>query len=469
MAMLQQINPRAAAADVGSESIYVSIAGATPVRFGTVTKELHRLRDHLLEHQVDTIAMEFTGVYWMPLYELLEESPIRACLFNGAQIKALPGRKTDVADSQWAATLHSHGLIRPGFVPAAEFRLLRDYMRLRESHVRDAASHVLRMQKALELMNIKVHDVISDLTGASGRRVVQAILDGERNTERLLELCEAVIIRKKAQRMRDALEGTWAAQHLFALKQAWEAFQFCQAQAAACDAQISSVLRGMVEAARAERREEATSQAASPRPVEADPAQGEEGAPKAKARGKPKRMGKNAPKIVGLESMLSIILDGKRPQEIPGLTSATTLNLIGEIGTDLESFESAKSFVSWLGLAPGQRQSGKRRRNQSRKGARAGQIFRVIAQSVGQGTKAGLGDFYRRIRAAKGGLIACKALARKLPVLYYNVMTKGVKFVEEGLKKAQENYQKQAMGRLERMARRLKMAVSPLPAQEASM
>jgi transposase len=264
--------------------------------------------------------------------------------------------------------------------------------------------------------------------------------------------------------MRDALEGTWAAQHLFALKQAWEAFQFFQAQAAACDTEISGVLGGMVEAVRAERAEEAKSRTASARPVEAEPAQGKEGAPKAK----PKRMGKNAPKIVGLESMLSTILDGKRPQEIPGVTSATTLSLLGEIGTDLESFESPKSFTSWLGLAPGQRQSGKRRRNQSRKGARAGQIFRVIAQSVGQGTKAGLGDFYRRIRAAKGGLIACKALARKLAVLYYNVMTKGVKFVEEGLKKAQESYQRQMMGRLERMARRLNMTVSPLPAQEVT-
>ena len=207
--------------------------------------------------------MEFTGAFWMPLYELLEDSPIRACLFNGAQVKALPGRKTDVADSQWAATLHSHGLIRSGFVPAAPFRVPRDHLRLREFHLRDASASVLRIQKAMELMNTKVHDLTSDITGASGRRVVRAILDGERNAERLLELCEAVIVKKKAQRMRDAWEGTWAKQHVFAMKQAWDAFQFCQAQAAACDARIGEVLREMTEAIRAERKEEAKPRAAS--------------------------------------------------------------------------------------------------------------------------------------------------------------------------------------------------------------
>jgi transposase len=467
MAMLQQINPRAAAADVGSESIYVSIAGAPPVRFGTVTKELHRLRDHLLAHHVDTIAMEFTGVYWVPLYELLENSPIRACLFNGAQVKALPGRKTDVADSQWAATLHSHGLIRSGFVPAAPFRVLRDYLRLRESHLGDASSSVLRMQKAMELMNIKVHDVISDITGASGRRVVQAILDGERDPERLLDLCETVIIKKKGQRMRDALEGTWAKQHLFALQQAWDAFQFCQAQAAACDAKVGEVLREMAEAIRAERKEEAKlgDGGTPPEGGEGVPGQ-EESKPKGRSGGK--KMGKNAPKILDLESVLSTVLGGRRPQQIPGLTPYTTLTLVSEIGTDLSAFRSAKSFTSWLGLAPGQRQSGKRRRNQSRKGARAGQIFRMIAQSVGNGTKMGLGDFYRRLRAAKGGLIACKALGRKLAVLYYNVMTKGVEFVEEGLQKAQEKYKEQAIARLERLAKKVNMAVVPIAATEGS-
>lgn len=462
--MLQQINPRAAAADVGSESIYVSIAGAPPVRFGTVTKELHRLRDHLLAHHVDTIAMEFTGVYWVPLYEVLEDSPIRACLFNGAQVKALPGRKTDVADSQWAATLHSHGLIRPGFVPAAPFRVLRDYLRLRESHLRDASSSVLRMQKALELMNIKVHDVLSDLTGASGRRVVQAILAGERNTERLLELCEAVIVKKKAQRMRDALEGTWATQHLFALQQSWDAFQFCQGQAAACDAKVGEVLREMAEAVRAERKQEASAEGAETLPEGGKGLPGQEDA-KPKGRSGGKKMGKNAPKIVDLESVLVTVLGGRRPHQIPGLTAYSTLTLVGEIGTDLSAFPNAKSFVAWLGLAPGQRQSGKRRRNQSRKGAKAGQVFRVIAQSVGNGTKMGLGDFYRRLRATKGGLIACKALGRKLAVLYYNVMTKGLEFVEEGLKKAQEKYKEQAMARLERMAKRMDMAVVPIAAK----
>lgn len=458
--MLQQNNPRAAAADIGSESIYVSIAGASPQRFGTFTKDLHRLRDHLLAHQVETIAMEFTGVYWVALFEVLEKTSIRVCLFNGAQIKALPGRKTDVADSQWAATLHSHGLIQPGFVPAAPFRLLRDYLRLRESHIRDAACSVLRMQKALELMNIKVHDVLSDLTGVSGRRMVEAILQGERDTNQLVRLCETSILKKKEQRMRDALEGTWAEQHIFGLQQAWDAWRFHQAQAAECDTKIEESLKKMAEARQAARDNAGASGGAS--------SDGSGGAEDEKPKGTSRKMGRNAPKISGLEKMLTTVMEGKRPHQLPGLTPYTTLTLVSEIGTDLSSFRSAKAFTSWLGLAPGQRQSGKRRRSQSRKGARAGQVFRMIAQSVGNGTKMGLGDFYRRVRAVKGGLIACKALGRKLAVLYYNVMTEGLEFVEEGLKKAQENYEKQQKARLERMAEKMGMKIVPKAVAGAS-
>lgn len=425
---MQLINARAAAADIGSESIYVSIAGEAPKKFGTFTRNLEELRDHLVSNQVETIAMEFTGVYWMPLYELLEKTAIKVFLVNGAHVKHLPGRKTDVSDSQWLAELHAHGLLKAGFVPGPQIRKLRDYMRLRDNHIAEGGGHIQQMQKALELMNIKVHDVISDLTGVSGQQMIEAILGGERDPEALLKLCHQTIQKNKAQRMRDALQGTWAKQHLFALKQAWDAWHFRQKQIAECDEQLSDMLQEMTQGSTVDPKD----------------------LPPEESKGK--RPGKNAPKIVNFQQMLLKALGGRNPAQIPGLTAYTVLQLVSEVGTDLSAFPSEKQFTSWLGLAPGNHSSGKRKRNYSRKGGRAGQVFRNIAQSVGKSTKLGLGLFYRRIRSRKGGMVASKALGRKIAELYYRVMTQGMKFVEEGLEAAQRKYDALAEKRLHREA-----------------
>ena len=439
--MLKVINPRAAAADVGSEAIYVSVAGAPPRMFGTLTRQLIELRDCLLAEGVTDFAMEFTGVYWMPLYELLEPTPIRVSLVNGAHVKRLPGRKTDVSDCQWLAELHAHGLLKAGFVPGPEIRRLRDYTRLRDNHIIQAASHVQQMQKALDLMNLKIHDVLSDLVGVSGRRLVQAILAGERNTEQLLELCDASVLKKKRQRLCDALQGTWASQHLFALRQAWEAWQFCQRQIEQCDEQIGAVLEEMARDARSL------------------PSGGEE-----ESQPKEKRRSKNAPKILNLHTTLLRVLHGRNPGCLPGLTDYTVLQLVSEVGTDLNAFPTEKHFTSWLGLVPGTHHSGKRRRRQSRKGGRAGQLFRNVAQTVGRSTTMALGGFYRRIRALRGGLVASKAMGRKLAELYYRVMTRGMKFVEEGLAKAEHRHEQLKRQRLERMARQMGFTLSPIAA-----
>lgn len=429
--MLKVINPRAAAADVGSEVIYVSIAGGPPERFGTVTCELHRLRDWLLAGGVDTFAMEFTGVYWVPLFEVLEPTAIRVCLVNGAHVKGLPGRKTDVADCMWLAELHAHGLLRPGFVPPPEIRRLRDYMRLRENHVGQAASHLLQAQKAMELMNLKVHDVISDISGVSGQRVIRAILDGERRTEVLASLCDARILEKKRQRLLQSLEGTWAEQHLFALKQAWKAWEFCQELIAECDREIERLLPLIPQA---------------PEPPGGWPED---------PGSTPKRKSKNAPQIEGLHQRLVRALGGRNPTRILGIGDHSLLQLVSEVGTDLRAFPTKFRFTSWLGLAPGTHNSGKRRRNRSRKGGRAGQIFRVLAQTAGQAKDSALAGFYRRIRAQRGGLVANKALARKLAELFYDSMTKGMMYVEIGMEKAEQRYREQAMKRLLSLSRKL--------------
>lgn len=443
--MLRPINPRAAAADVGSESIYVSVAGGAPRCFGTLTCQLYALRDYLLAEGVSDFAMEFTGVYWVALYEVLEATPIRVSLVNGAQVKRLPGRKTDVSDCQWLAELHAYGLLRAGFVPGASIRRLRDYTRLRDGHVGRGASHVLQMQKALDLMNLKIHDVLSDLVGVSGQRVVEAILAGERNTERLLALCEQSVLKKKRQRLSDALQGTWATQHLFALRQAWEAWRFCRGQIDQCDEQIRAVLEEM--ARTADRG--------------GGGGAGGEGAKSVRAE---KSRSKNAPNIEELPTLLHQLLQGRHPSGLPGLSDYTVLQLVSEVGTDLSAFPTEKHFTSWLGLVPGTHHSGKRRRRQSRQGGRAGQIFRNVARSVGLTRNTALGLFYRRVRALRGGLVASKAMGRKLAELYYRVMTRGMKFAEEGLARAQRRYEEIGRQRLARTARKLGFTLTPVTA-----
>lgn len=238
MSSLPVLDPRAAFVDVGSEQMHVSIAGGPPEVFGTVTTQLHALRDWLLAREVRSVAMEATGVYWLPLYEVLEQAGLEVVMVNGRQTKNLPGRKTDMLDCQWGATLHAHGLLRAGFVPPAHIRRLQDYLRLRADHISSAASHVQHMQKALERMNVKLHDVISSLTGVSGLAVVRAILDGERDPGRLLALCDAQIQRTKADRVKESLRGTWADEHLFALRQALQSWEHYQRQIAECDREI---------------------------------------------------------------------------------------------------------------------------------------------------------------------------------------------------------------------------------------
>jgi hypothetical protein len=242
--------------------------------------------------------------------------------------------------------------------------------------------------------------------------------------------------------MLAALQGTWRAEHLFALGQALEGWEFYQRQIGACDAQIALVLQEL---------------AAQTPPTE--PPEGQ-----VLAEPKDKRSGKNAPDIEGLGSLLTRIFGGTRPGQLPGLTNYTALQLLSEVGTDMRPWKSAKHFTSWLGLAPGSKQSGKRRRNQPRKGGRAGRIFKVVARTVGRTVDTALGGFYRRIQTLRGGLVASKALGRKLAELFYLTLTKGISFVEQGLSKYQERFRQHASHRLAKTARKLGFALSPLHA-----
>lgn len=433
MTNLPVLDPLAAFVDVGSELMHVSIAGGEPKVFGTVTVELHSLRDWLSAQGVRSVAMEATGVYWLPLYGVLEAAGLTVLMVNGKQTRNLPGRKTDMQDCQWGATLHAHGLLRGGFVPSGQIRRLQDYLRLRQDHITLAAAHVQHMQKALERMNVKLHDVIADLTGVSGLKVLRAILDGERDPQRLLVLCNAQIRNKKADRIQEALRGTWAEEHLFALRQALESWEHYQRLIQSCDRQIEAVLRS----------------------IDTEP-------PASPTTGPLKRSSANAPEIDDLHRLMVAICGGKDLTRLPAHTDYSVLQLVGETGTDLTKWPSEKHFTSWTGLAPGSHQSGKRHGKASRKRNRAGRLFCVIARSLARSKNIALGGFYRRLAGRRGGLVANIALARKLAALYWRVMVKGLDYVEQGLQNYEQRVLETKQRSMRRLARQLGFEVLPL-------
>ena len=435
MSALPVIDPKAAAIDVGSEQMHVSIAGGEPKVFGSTTTQLHALRDYLLAEGASSVAMEATGVYWLCPYEVLEKARIKVVMVNGKYVKNLPGRKTDMKDCQWQATLHAHGLLKAGFVPPERIRRLQDYQRLRTDHITMAASCEQHMQKALERMNIKFHDVISDLTGVSGLKVVRAILAGQRNPMALLALCDCQIQKNKAARVCESLVGTWKEEHLFALRQALAAWEFYRGQIAECDRALEQVLKELTDD--------------QPGPPEQLPSWG-------------RRSGANSPEIPQLRQMLWKLCGGKDPTAIPGISDYTLLQLIVETGTDLSTaWKTEKHFTAWAGLAPGARQSGKRRGSQKRSRNRAGRIFCVIARAVGRTADKALGGFYRRLRARRGGLVANLALARKLAQLFWQVMVHGMAYVEQGLTRYQDRVQKTEQAWLQKLAKKHGMVLLP--------
>jgi len=437
MSDLPVLDPHAAFVDVGSEQMYVSIAGGPPKVFGTVTMQLNALRDWLLSQKVRSVAMEATGVYWLPLYGVLEEAGLEVLMVNGRQTRNLPGRKTDMKDCQWGATLHAHGLLRAGFVPPAQIRRLQDYVRLRGGHIKSAATHVQHMQKALERMNIKLHDVISTLTGVSGLAVVRAILSGERDPGRLLALCDMQIQRTKAERVRESLRGTWAEEHLFALRQALQSWEHYQGQIAECDRQIEQLLR------------DSGDSDVPPRPTV--------------ARKPRKGPGVNAPKIPGLRDILAQMCGGQDLTTLPAHTEYSVLQIVSEVGTDLSKWATEKHFTAWMGLAPGSHQSGKRKGSVKRNRNRAGRLFCVIARSLARSKDIALGGFYRRMAARRGGLVANIALARKLAALFWRVMVKGMDYVEHGLAHYEAKVLETKQRALRRLAAQLGQQLVPVP------
>jgi transposase len=439
MKTLEVLNAHAAGLDLGSEKIHASIAGESPRVFGTFTAEVLALRDWLQGAGVETVAVEATGIYWLTVYEVLEAAGLTVVVVNGKHVKNLPGRKTDVSDCQWLATLHAHGLLRGSFVPTEEIRRLQDYLRLRSDHITMAAAHVQHLQKALERMNLKVHDVLSQLMGASGQAILRAILAGERDPQRLAALAERRVREKKGVKLLAALQGTWRPEHLFALRQAFALWEFYQGKIAECDQEIARQLEEM-------KQSRPTLPPAAPGAV------------------RPKRpSGFNRPQIAGLPETLRQISGGVDATRLPGVGEASALQLVGEVGLDLARWPTEKHFTSWLGLAPASHQSGKRRGRVSRQRNRAGRIFCTLARSLARSVDNALGGFYRKLRSRRGGLIANQALARKLAALYWRTFTQGFEYVESGLAAYEEKLRAQEQRLVQKLAAKLGCDLVPRP------
>jgi len=434
--MLKEINAHAGAVDVGSENFHAAVYGGAIKVFGTFTRDLQNVLEFFGGQGVQTVAMEATGVYWMPLYEVLERGGIKVCMVNGAHVKNLPGRKTDMSDCQWLAELHAHGLLESGFVPEPTILRLRDYQRLRQDHIGMGSQHILHMQKALERMNIKVHDVLSDLTGFSGMQIIKAILKGEQDPEKLAQLCDNQVLNKKRDRLIESLRGHWKEEHLFALGQALEGWQFYQQQIAACDGQLGRILTEM----------------AAVKP--------EVPGEKLRPLRERKKLHKNSPQITHLYETLVRLCGGNDATQVPTITEYTVLQLISETGTDMSRWPTRKHFTAWLGLAPASRQSGKHRGSQKRFRGRAGRMFCLAAGSLACSKHLALGGFYRRIRATCGGEVANIASARKIAELYYNTLRYGNGYVEKGLKAYEEKYRQDSIRRLKAVARKFGLKIT---------
>jgi transposase len=439
-------HPNAAGIDLGATMHCVAVPAdrdEESVRtFGTTTPELLRLTDWLVACRVDTVAMESTGVYWVPLYEILEARGIEVCLVNARHLKNVPGRKTDVKDCQWIQYLHRVGLLRASFRPELKICELRAYVRQREDLVSRQTTTIHHMQKAMTLMNLRVDTVLSDVTGVTGMAILRDILKGVRDPMVLATHrhsgCKATI-----EEIAAALTGNYRPEHLFMLRQAVETYDFIQRQLQDCDREIEQILRRLVESA--------------PAPAESLPPD----------RRKPKRGKKPAGNEPTFDVRAQLYhLTGIDLTQIDGLGPYSGLKIISEIGYDMSPWPTPGHFTSWLHLCPGNNISGGRRRHckQDPAATRIAQYFRVAAMAVGRSDSA-LGAFYRRLAARIGAPKAITATARKIAILVYNALKHGLRYVDPGADEYIARFKERQLRHLRRRAREMGYQLVEVQAQ----
>jgi len=422
----QHLNPHAAGIDVGSQSHFVAVpegADENPVReFSCFTGDLNRMADWLRDCGVKTVAMESTGIYWIPVFEILEQRGFEVKLVNAHHVKNVPGRKTDVSDCQWLQRLHSYGLLEGSFRPPDQVCVLRCYIRQRMNLVRYAASHIQHMQKALSQMNLLLHNVVSDITGVTGMRIIKAILAGERNPLVLAGFRDPRCKNSVATIAR-SLEGHYKAEHLFSLRQAVELYEFYQAKIADCDHEIERQLA-----------------------VFDDRSDG--GQTPAPRKGKPAGNGLDFDVLGYLYRMTGVDLT-----RIEGIDAYTALKVIAEVGTDMSRWKSSKQFASWMGLCPGNKVSGgKKLSGKTNRVANRAAIALRMAASTLYRSKSALGAYFRRQRARLGAPKAITATAHKLARLIYSMLKYGTQYVDAGQDYYEQRYRTRVVENLKKRA-----------------
>jgi transposase len=437
---LEQIRENAAGIDVGSKELWVDVGrknDSRPVRkFETFTADLNGMADWLKRCGIATVAMESTGVYWIPVCQILEAHGIEVFLVNAAHAKNVSGRKSDVLDCQWLRTLHSYGLLPASFRPAAEIAVLRSYLRHRQMLIEYAAGHIQHMQKALSQMNLQLAHVVSDITGVTGLKIIRAILSGERDRHKLAEMRD---VRTKAnvETIAKALEGDFRVEHLFALRQSVELFDYYQKQIQDCDCQIADQLKTM------ESR--------------IDPVQ----QPMKEARSKKKKI-RNHPTYDGRGEAYRI--SGVDLTQIDGLNESTALSLIAEIGVDMSRWETEKHFASWLTLCPNNKVSGGKvlQRATRKSCSRARDTLRLCALSL-LGSASALGAYCRRMCSRLGQPKGITATAHKLALLVYRMLKFGRDYVDIGKDQYEQKYKDRAVKQLTRKAKDFGFQLVPCP------
>jgi len=411
---LEHINRYAAGIDIGSKSHFVAVPEGTddqPVReFSTFTTDLEKLAQWLISCGIKTVAMESTGVYWIPVFEILESKGLEVKLVNARHVKNVPGRKSDVLDCQWLQQLHTYGLLQGAFRPADEVCTLRAYVRQRSTLVRSAASYIQRMQKALTQMNLHLHNVVMDITGTTGMRIIKAILNGERNPEVLAAMRDGRC-KNSAATIARSLKGNYRPEHLFSLTQAVELYEIYQTKIADCDQRIMEQLKCFDDS------------------------------------------NDTPPGNVGDALMR---MSGVDLTSIDGINTTTALKIISEIGTDMSRWKSSKHFASWLGLSPGTKISGGKVLNSATKPSanKAAQALRMAAFALFN-SKSALGAYLRRQRTRLGAPKAITATAHKMARFIYAMLTMGTAYVDAGQEYYEQRYRMRIIHNLKRKAQEM--------------
>lgn len=437
---LRIVHPDAAGIDVGSRKHYVAVPpdrDPEPVRcFGCLTPDLQSLARWLVRCRIKTIALEATGVYWVPVVQVLGEYGLEVYLVDARQAKNLPGRKTDVKDCQWLQQLHTHGLLTRAFRPADEICVLRSYWRHRQGLVEMLAMQIHLMHKALEQMNLQLHKVLSDVTGVTGMRIIKAILAGERDPVVLAQL-KHPLVQSSEDTITQALTGDWRREHLFTLRQAVELYEVYQQKIEACDQETQQYMQSL----------EARGQAEDL---------------------KPRQGGTRRKNQVHFDLRGQLYeLTGTDLTSVDGIDALTAQTVVSEGGIDMGRFATEKHYSSWLGLCPNHEITGGkvRRRRTRRVRNRAAQALRVAAQSLHK-SKSALGAYYRRMRSRLGPAKAITATAHKLAILIYRMLKYGKAYVDQGQQAYEKQYQEHTLKLLKKRVKQMGYALVDLSSGE---